>query len=119
VDVRELSRLRAGLVEPEEIANACRRRDQENKPRRIRHGAIVQHRLIASGHVRHFPRDSIKRAEVRLAFFDVKHVDTASICGPDWWITTTGAWRHVVTTHAAADIKIKIGGEVARLGARN
>src|SRR5262245_60010505 len=105
--MRELFRCRSGFLEPEKIADARGRRNQQREPRSIRSGAISHDCLITGRDVTLFAGGRVKHADVSSTLATVNGVNTFSVFAPNRWSAAAAPGRGVVAADARTNIPVK------------
>src|SRR5438445_5784417 len=118
VDVRQLLWCSSASLQPKQIPDACRRRNQQSKFCSVRSRAKTHHSLIGGSDVNFLSPADIERPEIRLTLFSVNRDDRAAISAPDRRKSTTTPRRRVVAADSRSQIIVKIAREISRLSIR-
>ena len=116
--MRQLLLPNSGPLQPEQVADAGRSRDQSDKLRSVRRRTKTYGGLIAGGPVGLGAVCGVECAKVRLALLRVNRNDRLAVGRPDRRSSAATARRGVIAADARAQIKIKITREVSRLSIR-
>ena len=112
IDVGELARLRARLpaVNPEQIADIRRRRDEHDESRSVFICAKTFHCLVAARDLSDLGGSNVNLNQISAAFTRSAHDQAVAVARPHNMVWASGAWCALVAAHAAANVKVVAGG---------